>query len=53
MFIGWGVLLQAGAFIARYFRHVPDSWWFKMHRGLQVLPIFNFSYTNYVFSKAR
>lgn len=26
MFIGWGVLLQAGAFIARYFRHVPDSW---------------------------
>ncbi|XP_058949636.2 uncharacterized protein [Pocillopora verrucosa] len=35
MFIGWGVLLQAGAFIARYFRH-KDPWWFKMHRGLQV-----------------
>ncbi|KAK3711397.1 hypothetical protein QZH41_013506, partial [Actinostola sp. cb2023] len=35
MFIGWGVLLQLGAFIARYFRH-KDPWWFKMHRGLQV-----------------
>ena len=35
MFIGWGVLLQAGAFIGRYFRH-KDPWWFKMHRGLQV-----------------
>lgn len=35
MFLGWGVLLQAGAFIARYFRH-KDPWWFKMHRGLQV-----------------
>ncbi|EDO40900.1 predicted protein [Nematostella vectensis] len=35
MFIGWGVLLQGGAFIARYFRH-KDPWWFKMHRGLQV-----------------
>lgn len=36
MFLGWGVLLQAGAFIARYFRHVENAFWFKMHRGLQV-----------------
>jgi len=37
MFIGWGILLQAGAFIARYFRHIePEGWWFKMHRGFQV-----------------
>lgn len=35
MFIGWGILLQGGAFIARYFRH-KDPWWFKMHRALQV-----------------
>ena len=35
MFIGWGVLLQGGAFVARYFRH-KDPWWFKMHRALQV-----------------
>ena len=34
MFLGWGVLLQGGAFIARYFRQ-NDSW-FKMHRGFQV-----------------
>ena len=37
MFLGWGVFLQAGAFIARYFRH-KDPWWFKMHRGIQVSP---------------
>src|SRR5690606_27551325 len=36
MFLGWGVFLQAGAFIARYFRH-KDPWWFKMHRGLQMV----------------
>ena len=37
MFLGWGVLLQAGAFIARYFRHIePEGWWFKMHRIFQV-----------------
>ncbi|XP_068705524.1 uncharacterized protein [Montipora foliosa] len=36
MFLGWGVCLQAGAFIARYFRHIENAWWFKMHRILQV-----------------
>lgn len=36
MFLGWGVFLQAGAFIARYFRHVENAWWFKMHRIFQV-----------------
>ena len=36
MFLGWGAFLQAGAFIARYFRH-KDPWWFKMHRAIQVL----------------
>ncbi|XP_031558496.1 cytochrome b561 and DOMON domain-containing protein At3g07570-like [Actinia tenebrosa] len=36
MFIGWGVLLQLGAFLARYYRH-KDPWWFKMHRALQVV----------------
>lgn len=37
MFLGWGVLLQLGAFIARYFRHrQPEGWWFKMHKIFQV-----------------
>ena len=37
MFLGWGILLQGGAFIARYFRHKgPEGWWFKMHRIFQV-----------------
>ena len=35
MFLGWGVCLQAGAFIARYLRH-RDPLWFKLHRGLQM-----------------
>lgn len=36
MFIGWGILLQLGMFIARYFRH-KDPLWFKIHRILQVI----------------
>eukprot|EP00051_Salpingoeca_urceolata_P003091 m.55113 g.55113 ORF g.55113 m.55113 type:complete len:565 (+) comp12506_c0_seq3:185-1879(+) len=36
MFVGWGVCLQTGALIARYFRE-KDPWWFKMHVRLQVL----------------
>eukprot|EP00294_Goniomonas_avonlea_P001002 CAMPEP_0114546554 /NCGR_PEP_ID=MMETSP0114-20121206/3994_1 /TAXON_ID=31324 /ORGANISM="Goniomonas sp, Strain m" /LENGTH=559 /DNA_ID=CAMNT_0001731053 /DNA_START=8 /DNA_END=1687 /DNA_ORIENTATION=+ len=35
MIIGWGICLQAGGFIARYFRHL-NPLWFKLHRGLQV-----------------
>lgn len=35
MFLGWGICLQMGAFIARYFRH-KDPFWFKFHRALQM-----------------
>ena len=35
MSIAWGILLQAGVFIARYFRH-KDPLWFKLHRALQM-----------------
>lgn len=34
MFLGWGVCLQGGAFVARYFRD-RDPWWFKFHRMVQ------------------
>lgn len=34
MFIAWGLCLQSGAFIARYFRH-KDPFWFKFHRAVQ------------------
>ena len=36
MFLGWGIFLQCGAFIARYFRH-RDPWWFKMHRKVNII----------------
>ena len=35
MIIGWGILLQGGAFIARYFRY-KDPLWFHLHRIFQV-----------------
>lgn len=35
MFIGWGLCLQLGAFIARYLRH-EDPLWFKLHKLLQI-----------------
>ena len=35
MVLSWGILLQWGAFIARYFRH-KDPLWFKLHRAIQV-----------------
>ena len=35
MFIGWGLLLQLGAFIARYFRH-KGAMWFNLHKLFQV-----------------
>ena len=35
MVIGWGILLQAGAFIARYFRH-KNPLWFHLHRICQI-----------------
>jgi hypothetical protein len=34
MFLGWGVLLQAGHISARYFRRF-DPTWFKVHRAVQ------------------
>lgn len=36
MVVGWGILLQMGAFIARYFRK-HDPTWFHLHRVCQVL----------------
>eukprot|EP00762_Andalucia_godoyi_P004830 ANDGO_07236.mRNA.2 Cytochrome b561 and DOMON domain-containing protein At3g61750 len=39
-FIGWGVLLQAGALIARYGKQMvgtkQPALWFRLHRGLQI-----------------
>ena len=35
MFLGWGVFLQAGAFIARYLRF-KDPLWFHLHRFCQI-----------------
>ena len=35
MFLGWGVFLQAGAFIARYLRF-RDPLWFHLHRFCQI-----------------
>eukprot|EP00762_Andalucia_godoyi_P000501 ANDGO_05382.mRNA.1 Cytochrome b561 and DOMON domain-containing protein At3g61750 len=39
-FIGWGVLLQAGALIARYGKKMggtkQPALWFRLHRGLQI-----------------
>ncbi len=35
MVLSWGILLQWGAFIARYLRH-KDPLWFKLHRAIQV-----------------
>ncbi|ESO97513.1 hypothetical protein LOTGIDRAFT_152604 [Lottia gigantea] len=36
MVTGWGVLLQWGAFIARYMKF-KDPLWFHLHRGFQVV----------------
>ena len=36
MILSWGFLLQAGAFIARYFRDYKPPLWFKLHQALQV-----------------
>ena len=35
MFMGWGLLLVAGVFVARYFRN-KDPLWFHLHRVFQV-----------------
>eukprot|EP00041_Stephanoeca_diplocostata_P024637 m.630443 g.630443 ORF g.630443 m.630443 type:complete len:556 (-) comp22566_c0_seq2:454-2121(-) len=37
MLLGWGVFIQAGHFIARYFRqHGAEGWWFKRHKYLMM-----------------
>jgi hypothetical protein len=36
MMIGWGLLLPAGAIIARFCKHRPNGLWFKLHRGIQI-----------------
>lgn len=36
MLIGWGLLLPSGAIFARFFKHRPNSLWFKIHRALQL-----------------
>eukprot|EP00117_Sycon_ciliatum_P029402 scpid58184/ scgid23421/ len=36
MILSWGFLLQAGAFIARYFRDYKPPLWFKLHQALQI-----------------
>lgn len=35
MFLGWGLFLVAGVFIARFFKH-KDPLWFHLHRIFQV-----------------
>jgi len=35
MFISWGVVLQFGAFFARYAKPLPNAIWFKVHRIIQ------------------
>lgn len=35
MFLGWGLFLQLGAFVARYCKG-SSSTWFRFHFGLQV-----------------
>jgi len=37
MLIGWGLLLPTGAIIARFGKHRPNAWWYKMHRTIQPL----------------
>jgi len=37
MLAGWGLLLPSGAIIAKLMKHRPDGWWFKVHRGFQML----------------
>lgn len=37
MLIGWGTLLPSGVLVAKFYRHRPDGWWFKIHRPCQIL----------------
>jgi hypothetical protein len=40
MLIGWGWLLPSGTLFARFFKHRPNSLWFKIHRVLQSVGLF-------------
>jgi hypothetical protein len=31
MGLSWGFLLPLGVILARFFKHKPDAWWFRMH----------------------
>jgi uncharacterized membrane protein len=35
MFVSWGIILQFGAFFARYAKPLPNALWFKLHRIIQ------------------
>jgi len=35
MFFAWGVIIPLGMLFARYFRHLPDTLWFKVHLVMQ------------------
>jgi len=37
MLVGWGLLLPAGAIIARFFKHRPHGLWFQLHRSIQMV----------------
>eukprot|EP00592_Proboscia_alata_P000453 CAMPEP_0194370940 /NCGR_PEP_ID=MMETSP0174-20130528/19281_1 /TAXON_ID=216777 /ORGANISM="Proboscia alata, Strain PI-D3" /LENGTH=373 /DNA_ID=CAMNT_0039148687 /DNA_START=186 /DNA_END=1307 /DNA_ORIENTATION=+ len=37
MLVGWGLLLPTGAIVARFGKHRPNAWWFKLHRVIQPL----------------
>lgn len=37
MMFAWGFLLPSGAILARFGKHRPDGWWFKLHRIMQPL----------------
>lgn len=54
MIIGWGLLLPTGVITARRFKHRPNAFWFRFHRGIQstglllatigvLIAIFNFT----------
>lgn len=35
MLIGWGLLLPAGAVVARFGKNLPDAGWFRIHQMMQ------------------
>ena len=35
MIVGWGLLMPTGILVAKFGKHRPNAWWFKMHRICQ------------------